>query len=106
MPKTIALAQYNDKLAAALTAQGFRVIAGDQHLRPGQAADAYLYTSYRPDTTWLEAQPEHADITIGNYHYTIADHPATIGVNITGLNPDQVANTLRHRLAASRRSLS
>ncbi|TWH46369.1 hypothetical protein [Sporomusa sp. KB1] len=100
MSKTIALAHYNDKLANELTAQGFRVVDSSHLGRPGQAADAYLYTSYHPDTdTWAGTQAEHADITVGNYHYTIADHPATMLLNITGLTTDQIADKLRHCLA-------
>ena len=101
MPKTIALAQYNHKLAAKLSAQGFRVVDSSYLSRPGQAADAYLYTSYRPDTdTWVVAPPEHGDISLGNYyHYTTADHPTTIPLNITGLTADQIVDKLRHGLA-------
>ena len=101
MPTTIALANYNDKLANELAARGFRVVAATA---PGhcleQATDAYLYTSYRPDSDcWLTVQPEHGDINLGNYHYTTADHPATIPLNITGLTPDQIVEKLRHSLA-------
>ncbi len=100
MPKTIVLATPCARLTDELTAHGFRVVDGTYHSQPGKAADAYLYTSYRPDTAdLLSAHPEHADISIGNYHYTTEDHPATIMLNITGLNPGQVIDTLRHGLA-------
>ena len=98
MPKTIMLAITCASLADELTAQGFRVV--DSTSRPGQAVDAYLYTSYRPGTeALLSTHPEPADISIGNYHEPITDHPATIMLNITGLNSGQVIDTLRHRLA-------
>jgi len=105
MPTTIALANYNDKLANELTARGFRVVATTSpDRRPGQPTDAYLYTSYRPDSDcWLSVQPEHGDICLGNYHYTTADHPATISLNITGLTADQITEKLRHNLAHRRR---
>ena len=100
MPKTIMLATPCARLADELTAQGFRVVYSTCHSRPGQAVDAYLYTSYRPGTeALLSTHPEPADISIGNYHEPIADHPATIMLNITGLNSGQVIDTLRHRLA-------
>jgi len=104
MSKTIALAHYNHKLANELSAQGFRVVDSSHLGYPGQAADAYLYTSYHPDTdTWAGPQPEYADITIGNYHYAVADHPSTMLLNITGLTTDQIADKLRHRLAGCSR---
>lgn len=100
MPTTIALANYNDKLANELTARGFRVVAAASGHRTGQTTDAYLYTSYRPDSDcWFTVQPEHGDINLGNYHYTTVDHPTTIPLNITGLTADQIAEKLRHSLA-------
>lgn len=100
MSKTIALAHYNDKLANELSAHGFRVVDNSHLVRPGQAVDAYLYTSYHPDTDTLTGtQAEHADITVGNYHYTVTDHPSTMQLNITGLTTNQIADKLRHRLA-------
>lgn len=104
MSKTIALAHYNPRLANELSAQGFRVVDSSHLGRPGQAADAYLYTSYHPDIdTGTGTQAEQADITVGNYHYTIADHPATMLLNITGLTTGQIADELRHRLACCSR---
>lgn len=100
MSKTIALAHYNHKLANQLSAQGFRVVDNSYLSRPGQAADAYLYTSYHPDTdTWVTPHPEHGDISLGNYHYTTTDHPATLQLNITGLTANQITDILRQRLA-------
>lgn len=100
MPKTIALSHYNHKLANELCAQGFRVVDSAYLGRPGQAADAYLYTSYRPDSdTWGAVHPEHGDINLGNYHYITADHPITIQLNITGLTADQIADKLRQHFA-------
>ncbi|HWR43548.1 hypothetical protein [Sporomusa sp.] len=100
MPKTVVLAHHNQKLVNELTAHGFQVVDSATHAKPGQAADAYLYASYRPDTdACLATHPDHADISIGNYHYTTIDHPATITLNITGLNPGQIVDTLRHQLA-------
>ncbi len=99
MPRTIALANYNDKLANELSAQGFRVVDSTYLSRAGQTIDAYLYTSYRPDTDCcITVSPEHGDISIGNYHYTTADHPTTIRLNITGLTSAQIADTIRHDL--------
>lgn len=99
MPKTIAIADPNSRLAAELAAHGFRVVDGASQARPGQAADVCLYTSYRPTTeACLTAHSEQADISIGHYHYTIADHPATIMLNITGLNPRQVIDCIQHEL--------
>ncbi|SDD97347.1 hypothetical protein [Sporomusa acidovorans] len=104
MPKTIALAHYNQKLANELTHQGFLVVDGTYSSRPGQTADAYLYTSYRPDTDdGCLCRHEPADICLGNYHYTIIDHPATIYLNITGLTTDQIADRLHRELARSAR---
>lgn len=101
MPTTIVLANYNDKLANELTARGFRVVAGTcPGRRPEQTATAYLYTSYRPDTDCLlTAQTEPGDISIGNYHYTTTEHPATIPLNITGLTAEQIVDKLHHQLA-------
>lgn len=99
MPKTIILSTPCAKLADELTKQGFRVVDNTYHRRPGQAADAYLYTSYRPDTEALLSHPDHADISLGNYHDIPADHPGTIMLNITGLNSSQVIDTLRYRLS-------
>ena len=100
MPKTIALAHFNHKLANELSAKGFQVVDSACLRRPGQAVDAYLYTSYRPDTdSWAMVHPEHGDISIDNYHYTTADHPTTIQLNVTGLTADQIADKLRQRLA-------
>lgn len=100
MPKTVLLAHYSQKLASELTAHGFRVVDSTDHTRSGQAADAYLFASYRPDTdACFSDYPEHADISLGNYHYTTSDHPATTLLNITGLDAGQIADTLRHKLA-------
>jgi hypothetical protein len=100
MPKTITLAQHNQKLVKELTTYGFQVVDSTTHAKPGHAADAYLYASYRPDTNdGVAAYYDHADISIGNYHYTTADHPAPIMLNITGLSTGQIADTLRHELA-------
>lgn len=99
---TIALASYNDKLATELAALGFRVVDGSYMSRPGQAADAYLYTSYRPDADcWFSAH-EHGDICLGNYHYSTTSHPATISLNITGLTAEQIALKLRSLFKHSR----
>ncbi|SMD09327.1 hypothetical protein [Sporomusa malonica] len=100
MPKTVLLAHYNQKLANELTAHGFRVVDSTAHSKPGQAADACLFASYHPDTdACFTDYPDHADISIGNYHYTTSDHPTTTMLNITGLNASQIADTLRHKLA-------
>ncbi|WP_371375140.1 hypothetical protein [Sporomusa aerivorans] len=100
MPKTIALAKPNSKLASELAAHGFRVLDGVYQSSTGQAADIYLYTSYRPTTeACLTAHTEYADISIGHYHYTTTDHPATIMLNITGLNPSQIIDRVQHELA-------
>ncbi|WP_425059306.1 hypothetical protein SCACP_39900 [Sporomusa carbonis] len=100
MPKTVMLANDNPKLVHELQAHGFRVVDNNDRSRPGMTADAYLYTSYRPDMNdGLTCHPVHADRSIGNYHYTTDDHPATIMLNITGLNAGQVVDTLRQQLA-------
>lgn len=100
MPRTVVLATPCARLADELTLHGFRVVDSAYSSHPGKAADAYLYTSYRPDTeAILSAHPDHADISIGNYHYTTSDHPSTIMLNITGQNPSQVVEMLRHKLA-------
>ena len=99
MPKTIALANPNSRLASTLARHGFRVMDETDRLRPGQAADVCLYTSYRPATeACLTAHTEHADISVGHYHYTTADHPATIMLNITGLNHGQVIDRIQQEL--------
>lgn len=99
MSKTIALANPNSRLAGELTTRGFRVVDGANPAIPGQAADVYLYTCYRPTTeACLTAHSEQADISIGHYHYTTADHPDTIMLNITGLNPGQVIDRIQHEL--------
>ncbi len=100
VPKTVALASYSPKLANELIAQGFKVVDGSQYLETKQAADAYLYTSYRPDTVdFLTAHPGHADISIGNYHYTTVEHNSTIMLNITGLKTREIIDSLHHHLA-------
>ena len=99
MQKTIVLAAPCARLADELTEQGFRVVNNAYLYQPGRAADAYLYTSYRPDTEALLSHLDHADISLGNYHDIPADHPGTIMLNITGLNSSQVIDTLRYRLA-------
>lgn len=99
MPKTIALANYSPKLVSELTAQGFKVVNGTHYLETNQAVDAYLYTSYRPDTVdFLTAHPGHADISIGNYHYTTVEHNSTIMLNITGLKTREIIDSLHQHL--------
>lgn len=96
MPKTVALAHFNQKLANELSTHGFQVVDS----RSGQVPDAYLYTSYRPDTDDFGAiRHDHADISIGNYHYTTTDHPATVLLNITGLSLSQIIDRLHSQLA-------
>jgi len=52
MPKTVALAHYNQQLVNELSAQGFQVVvASSSQAKPGQPIDAYLYTNYRDNTT-------------------------------------------------------
>ncbi|QDR83006.1 hypothetical protein [Sporomusa termitida] len=100
MTKTIILDGHNPKLANALTDYGFQVVDITNRSKPGHAADAYLYTSYRPDTDdCLTSRPGHADICIGNYHYNTSDHPDTVTLNITGLTASQIADILIHKLA-------
>lgn len=99
MTKTIIMASHNPKLVKALATYGFRIVDSTK-LTAGQSADAYLYTGYRPDTDgFFTAGPDPADISIGNYHYTTSDHPATVMLNITGLNANQIADILIHKLA-------
>lgn len=99
MPKTVALAHYNQQLLNELSAHGFQVVvASSGQVKPGQTIDAYLYTNYR-DNTMITAQPDQADISIGNYHYTPLDRPATIYLNITGLDQCRIAERLHHELA-------
>jgi|GEM_PF-3462537 len=100
MPKTVALAHYNQQLVNELSAQGFQVVvASSSQAKPGQPIDAYLYTNYRDNTTiCFAAQPDQADISGGNYHYTTTDHPATIYLNITGLDQRQIAERLHYEL--------
>ena len=100
MPKTIALASFSQKLADELTARGYRVIDRETSSRPGALADAYLYTSYRPDMNDdMTGHPGHADISVGNYHYITSDHPDTIKLNITGLKASQISDNLELHLA-------
>ncbi|MGL5512032.1 MAG: hypothetical protein ACRDBM_02175 [Sporomusa sp.] len=101
MPKTVALAHYNQQLVNELSAHGFQVVvASSGQAKPGQTIDAYLSTNYRDNTTiYFTVQPDQADISIGNYHYTPTDHPAPIYLNITGLDQCQIAERLHHELA-------
>ncbi len=100
MTKKIILAGNNPKLVNDLTSYGFQVVDSTDHKKTGHAADAYLYTSYRPDTDdFLASRPGHADISIGNYHYTTSDHPDTVTLNITGLQARQIADILIQKLA-------
>ncbi|MDF2571241.1 MAG: hypothetical protein K0R55_2845 [Sporomusa sp.] len=100
MPKKVSLAHYSQKLANELTAHGFQVVDSTDYSKPGQTADAYLFASYHPDRNACFADyPDHADISVGNYHYTATDHPEPIMLNITGLSSSQIADTLHHKLA-------
>lgn len=99
MTKTIALQSSNQTLVNTLLEQGYKVIDMYEAHRQRAIVDAYLYTTYHPDAfTSYYSVAETSDIMLGDT--AEASQPsATIMLNITNLQPDEVLLKLERRLS-------
>lgn len=100
MSKVIALQSHTGALAKYLSEHGYRVVDYDTIHRPGIKVDAILCTGYHPDmVTSHSSLTERVDISLGNIrHDFIDDHVLPVNVNITGMAPEQVKNSLDQAL--------
>ena len=98
MPKTIALQSTNPILQNMLHEHGYKVIDMYEAHRQRAIVDAYLYTTYHPDAfTTYNSLADDSDIILGDTVET--NHsPATLMLNITDLDPENVLLKLERRL--------
>lgn len=98
MPTTIALQSNNQTLIHTLRERGYKVIDMYEAHRQRTIVDAYLYTSYHPDAfTSYYSVAETSDIMLGDTPE--ASQPsATIMLNITNLQPEEILLKLERRL--------
>jgi hypothetical protein len=96
--KTVALQHPAGKLAAVLTAKGYKVLAFQEAVRFRVHVDAILYAGHRPETG--AEMPEAADMSVGHGHGWLADDalPGPVMLNIAGLSPEEAAAELAIRL--------
>ncbi|MPM84424.1 hypothetical protein SDC9_131496 [bioreactor metagenome] len=108
MPKVIALHSDSGALAKYLTEQGYKVVDYTAAERPGIKVDAILCTGYHPDMIATHTSfTERVDISLGNIRHDFYDEAATpVSINITGMGPDQVRDSLDRRLQRHRSSRS
>ncbi|MBC8015457.1 MAG: hypothetical protein H7X79_06905 [Sporomusaceae bacterium] len=102
MAKTIALQSTNQTLINRLREQGYKVIDMYEAHRQRAIVDAYLYTSYHPDAfNSYYSVAETSDIMLGDT--AEASQPsATIMLNITNLQPEEIVLKLERRLQQKR----
>lgn len=96
MPKVIALHSASGALAKYLTEQGYKVVDYTAAERPGIKVDAILCTGYHPDMIATHSSfTERVDISLGNIRHGFYDETdLPLNINITGMGPDQVRNSL------------
>jgi hypothetical protein len=99
MAKTVALQNPSTRLAALLRDHGYRVTDLHAASLPHSHVDAILYNSNYPEATPLTASGDIADISLGGHTSLLAeDLPATIMLNVAGLNPQHALELLEQRL--------
>lgn len=100
MSKILALQSPNGTLAKYLSDCGYKIVGYDSLCRPGIKVDAVLCTGYHPDmVTSPSSLTERVDISLGNIRHNFDDdHSSPMNVNITGMSPNQVSETLDRTL--------
>ncbi|MGI6093260.1 MAG: hypothetical protein GX348_05675 [Veillonellaceae bacterium] len=100
MPKVIALHSASGALAKYLTEQGYKVVDYSTAERPGTKVDAVLCTGYHPDIlATYSSFTERVDISLGNIRHDFCDELSSpVRINITGMGPDQVRDSLDRHL--------
>lgn len=99
MSKTIALQSANPKLLQMLLGQGYHVIDMYEAHRQRTFVDAYLYTRHHPDAfTSYDSVAEASDIMLGDTP-EFSPPAATVMLNITNLQPEEVLLKLERRLS-------
>jgi len=97
--KTIAIRAPGTELREALTARGYQVIELTEASRTHCHIDALLLTAFCPENiTSCHQSLDASDIAIGSVYPAQDDLPHTIVLNITGMYPEQVVDSLERHL--------